>query len=438
MRQETNLARQLIAFSIPLVLSGLLQQLFNWADAFIVGNIVGEGALAAVGATFYISNLLIMLITGFTSGVSILSARMFGQGNTGEQKHVLVTFLVVMVSLLTGLSLAGGQLVESILIWMDTPADIFHMAQTYVTIILVGMPFLAIYNVYAAVLRGIGDSRTPFLAVMVSVSANVVLDLLLVWVIPLGVAGAAWATVFSQAMMALFLMGYSGRAHSILRFAPERALFDLHILKEGCALALPITIQSTVTALGSLALQGIMNSFGTQTVAAITTAYRVDSVILLPLINLGTGVATLTAQNIGAGDRKRARRCLVVGSGVMGVTAVCLTAVVLMFGATLISLFGVSEEAVDIGRLFFRSIAWFYLPYGCAMAARGYLEGVGDVLYSGLTGIAALGVRIFLSHRLEPVFDNMVIAYAEAFGWCFMLGMFWLRAGCRFWKERME
>lgn len=436
MEQKTSLVRQLIAFSIPLVMSGLLQQLFNWADAAIVGNIVGEGALAAVGATFYISNLLIMLITGFTSGVSILSARMFGEGNLAEQKKVLGTFFVVVVTLLTGLSLVCGQFVEELLVWMETPEDIFHMAQTYVTIILVGMPFLAIYNVYAAVLRGIGDSRTPFLAVMVSVIANVVLDLLLVWIIPWGVAGAAWATVLSQAMMALFLMVYSGRAHEILHFVPERALWNGRILKEGCALALPITIQSTVTAAGSMALQGIMNSFGTQTVAAITTAYRVDSVILLPLINLGTGIATLTAQNIGAGDRRQARRCLSVGSGVMGVTAVCLTGVVLMFGASLIALFGVSEESVAIGRQFFHSIAWFYVIFGWGMAARGYLEGTGDVLFSGLAGIAALGVRIFLSHRLEPVFHNMVIAYAEALGWTFMLGLLLLRAGYRIWKEK--
>jgi len=246
-------------------------------------------------------------------------------------------------------------------------------------------------------------------------------------VLGMGVAGAALATVASQAMMALFMVVYTGKAHPVLRFRGETALFDRAILIAGSRLAAPITIQSLVNSAGGLVLQRIMNSFGTATVAAISTAYRVDSVILLPIFNLGTGISTLTAQNTGAGDHQRAKKCLYVGCGLMAAVSVVLAAVVIAFGGPLIALFGVTAEAVLIGERFFRSIAVFYIINGWAMAFRGYLEGTGDVGFSGITGIVSLAVRIAFSYALVGVFDNMVIAYAEAFAWCFMLLLFMLR-----------
>ena len=429
--QQKHLAGQLVEFSIPLILSGLLQQLFNWADAFIVGNVVGENALAAVGATMYVTALFLAAITGFTSGVSILAARMFGEGRMEEQKRVLFTFLCVLGAAFLLLTGGGMWIIEPVLRRMDTPADIFDMARIYLRIVLTGVPFLAIYNVYAAVLRGIGDSRAPFWAVMVSVTVNVGLDILLVAVIPMGVAGAAIATVISQVMMALFLVVYAGRVHSALALCGGAALFDVSLLKEGSALAAPITVQFVVRSLGGLVLQSFMNGFGTQTVAAISTAYRVDSLILLPVDNLGVAVSTLTAQNTGAGDHRRAKKCLYVGLGLMAVVSVCLTGVVLGLGGTMISLFGVTAESTAIGVRFFHSIAWFYIINGWSVAFRSYLEGTGDVLFSGVTGILSLGVRIALSYALIGVFDNMVIAYAEAFAWCFTLLLYAIRFGSR-------
>ena len=433
MEKTKSLSRQIIAFSIPLILSGLLQQMFNWADAFIVGNIVGEDALAAVGATLYITLLFVTAITGFTTGVSVLSAQMFGEGNLQDQKKVLFTFLVVVGAAFTVLGWIGIWTAKAALAAMGTPADIIALAEEYLRIVLLGMPFLAIYNVYAAVLRGIGDSRTPFWAVMVSVIVNVVMDLLLVAVFHMGVAGAALATVASQAMMALFMALYAGAAHPVLKMRGEKDLFDREILRRGSRLAAPITIQSVVNSLGGLVLQRIMNSFGTATVAAITTAYRVDSVILLPVFNLGTGISTLAAQNTGAGEHRRARECLYVGCGLMAVVSVALAVVVLVFGGPLIAMFGVTAQATAIGVEFFHCIVWFYIINGWAMAFRGYLEGTGDVGFSGFTGIVSLVVRIVLSYALMDVFGNMVIAYAEAFAWCFMLALFVLRF---VWKNR--
>ena len=426
-----SMTRQLIEFSIPLVLSGLLQQLFSWADAFIVGNILGEGALAAVGATMYISALYLAAVTGFTSGVSILSAQMFGQGRHEEQKKVLFTFLMVLSGAFLVATGAGLYLVEPILRMMDTPADIFDMAREYLWIVMWGVPFLTIYNVYAAVLRGIGDSRSPTAAVMVSVSVNVVLDVLLVGVIPMGVAGAALATVLSQVMMALFLVVYAGRRHALLHldFGNERV--DLGLFREGCRLAVPITVQSLVCSVGGLTLGAFMNGFGSQTVAAISTAYRVDSVILLPVFNLGTGISTLAAQSTGAGEHQRARKFLYVGSALMAVVCIFLTGFVLVAGGPLVGLFGVTQEATQIGGEFFRCIAVFYVIHGWTNSLRGYLEGVGDVVFTGATGILSLLVRIALSYALMDTFGNMVIAYAEGLAWCFTFVLFLVRVATR-------
>ena len=422
-----SIARTLILFSIPLIFSGLLQQLYSWADAFIVGNVEGEAALAAVGASSVISGLFVSVITGFTSGVSILSARLFGTGDEGAQKKILCSFALILGGVFLALSLLGALLTGPFLRMLDTPADIFDESRRYLGIVMLGMPFLAVYNVYSAVLRGVGDSKAPFLSVLFSSVLNVILDVVLVYCLRWRVAGAALATLISQALMTVFIVVYAVRRYEILRFRASKKLFDRGVIRDGCRLALPITIQSGVSSVGHLVLQNFMNGFGTVTVAAITSAYRVDSVILLPIINLGTAISTITAQNAGANRPDRVRRSLTVGSAIMAVTSLALTALVVIFGGSLVAVFGVTPEAAQIGADFFRALGSFYIVFGLATAMRGFLEGIGDVVFSGVNSIAMLAMRIALSYLLADFYGNMVIAWAEAYAWCFMLILFILR-----------
>ena len=176
-------------------------------------------------------------------------------------------------------------------------------------------------------------------------------------------------------------------------------------------------VQSSVSAFGSLILQNFMNGFGTQTVAAITTAYRVDSIVLLPIINLGAGISTMVAQSHGAGEEKRARKTFAVGTVLMTGVSLLMTLLVIPTGGYLIAMFGVGPEATAIGENFFQRIACFYLVFGLATAARGYLEGLGDVLYSSIAGILSLLTRIVGSYALAALCGNMIIAYAEAVSW---------------------
>ena len=429
-----SLSRALISFSLPLILSGLLQQLYSWADAFIVGNAQGEAALAAIGATTSLFSLFTMLVTGFSSGVSILSAQLYGRGEHDAQRKILFSFSLILGGVSLGLTLVCGPAAHMLLSLLQTPADIIAQSAAYLGIVLTGLPFITVYNVYSAVLRGMGDSKAPLFSVLVSSLLNIVLDILLVYGLRLGVRGAAIATVTSQALMSIFIVVYA-RRYDALRMTPSLRLYDASLVYRGCRLALPITLQSGVNSIGHLALQNFMNGFGTQTVAAITSAYRIDCIILLPIINLGTAISTVVAQNTGANKHERARNGLVVGCVMMTAVSLVLTAVVVLFGGSLIAMFGVTPEAAQIGADFFRYLGAFYVVFGLCTAMRGYLEGMGDVVFSGAIGIASLAVRIALSYALRGVYGNMVIAWAEAYAWCFMLAMYFIRLKVRSGKK---
>lgn len=232
--------------------------------------------------------------------------------------------------------------------------------------------------------------------------------------------------------MTAFLVVYSIKKQPLLRFRFSRKALDRKALAQGVRLGIPPMIQSSVSAFGSLLLQNFMNGFGTQTVAAITTAYRVDTIILLPIINLGSGISTIVAQSYGSGERQRTRSILSVGTVLMAIVSLGMTALVIPTGGYLIAMFGVGREATEIGRDFFLHIACFYVAFGLATAVRGFLEGLGDVLYSSVAGIVSLAVRIAASYGLAVYFGSRIIAYAEAFSWGVLLilyvtRMVWIR-----------
>ena len=430
---QGSIARALTAFTVPLILSGVFQQLFNWVDAFIVGNVEGELALGGIGAVTSTYAMFVMVIVGFTSGLSVLAAQRFGMGRTEEIKYILSSFCLVLGGIFLAVCSLGAVFVEQILVLLDTPENIFQGAKDYLRIMFIGIPFLAVYNTCCAVLRGLGDSRAPFLSVLVCSVVNVVLDLVFVAGLRMGTGGAAIATVLSQIVMTAYLMWYAMAKYPALRFRPDQRLFRRGTAGEGTRFGIPPAVQSGASSFGNILLQRFMNGFGDQTVAAITTAYRVDTVLLLPIVNFGSGVATMVAQNIGAGRPERAKKALKTGAAMIAGVSLLLTLLILLAGGPLIAMFGLTPESVEIGRQFFIRLASFYMVYGLAMAVRGYLEGLGDMTFSGAAGIAALLVRIAASYALAGVFGRMVIAYAEAISWLVLLGLYLLRYA---WKSR--
>ena len=273
----------------------------------------------------------------------------------------------------------------------------------------------------SAVLRGVGDSRTPLLIIGVATVVNTVLDLWFVAGLGWQVAGAAAATVLSQGAMALFILVYAHRRYPLLRLSLKEPLFRREDFAQGLRFGLPPALQFSVTAGGNIALQNFMNGFGSHTVAAITTAYRVDTIMLLPIINLGSAISTMVAQSKGAGEPQRARHFWRTGAVMNLVVSLLLMAVMLLFGGKLVALFGVEAEAAAIGRRFFQRISLFYVFFGLACSMRGTIEGTGRVVYSSAVSIAALLLRIALSYLLAGAFLNMAIAYAEGLHWIFMV-----------------
>lgn len=428
---QGNIAGALTAFTVPLILSGVFQQLFNWVDAFIVGNVEGELALAGIGAVTSTYAMFVMIIVGFTSGLSVLAAQRFGMGRGEELGYILTSFSLILGGLFLVVCSLGAVFVEEILIFLDTPENIFQNAEDYLRIMFMGIPFLAVYNTCCAVLRGLGDSKAPFRSVMVCCVINVFLDLIFIAGLRWGTAGAAVATVLSQLAMTVYIVCYASRRYPFLR--PKRSMLRRDTAGEGTRFGIPPAIQSGASSFGNILLQRFMNGFGDQTVAAITTAYRVDSVLLLPIVNFGSGVATMVAQNIGAGRPERAKKALKIGAAMIAGVSLLLTLLILLAGGPLIAMFGLTPESVEIGRQFFIRLASFYVVYGLAMAVRGYLEGLGDMTFSGMAGVAALLVRIAASYAFAGVFGRMVIAYAEAFSWMVLLGLYLLRCA---WKGR--
>ena len=422
-----TIMKELIRFSLPLILSGVLQQLYNWADAFIVGNVDGELSLSAIGATTTPINFFITTITGFTLGLSVLIARDFGAKKQESIPPVLAVFAVILGGAFLIVAVGGSALSDRFMALLHTPSDTIALAVSYLRIIFLGLPFLAVYNVYTATLRGLGDSRIPFLSILLSSLVNVLLDLLFVAGFRWGVQGAATATVLSQATMTVFIVCYGTGRYRWLKSGYRRESFCAAVVREGVRFGLPPMLQSSISSLGGLVLQDFMNRFGTDTVTAITTAYRIDTLVMLPIVNLGSGISTITAHSHGAGDEVRTRKTLTAGTILTLVVSLLLTGLVIPTGGKIIALFGAGAAAVAIGSAFFQRIACFYPIFGLSMAFRGYLEGRGDLVYSSVAGMVSLAVRILASYAMAPYFGDMSIAYAEMLAWVWLLVMYLLR-----------
>lgn len=419
--------KELVQFSLPLILSGVMQQLYNWVDAFVVGNVDGELSLSAIGSTTTPINFFITTITGFTLGLSVLVAKNFGAKKRDNIPPILALFSVFLGIVFIIVAISGSIMSYQFMKLLHTPSDTIDLASNYIRIVFIGLPFLAIYNVYNATLRAIGDSRIPFLSILFSSIMNVFLDVVFVALLGLGVHGAAFATILSQVAMTVFIIIYGTRKYPWLASGYHKRNFDIAIMAEGFRFGFPPMLQSSITSLGGLMLQDFMNRFGTDTVTAITTAYRIDTLVMLPIVNLGSGISTITAQSCGSGNQMRARNTLISGIMLTLLVSLILTIIVIPTGAKIIGLFGAGTTAVMIGDAFFKRIACFYPIFGLDTAFRGYFEGRGNLVYSSVVGIACLLVRILASYAMAPWLGNMSIPYAEIVSWVCMFLMYLLR-----------
>ena len=305
-----NPLRLIIGFAIPMFLGMLFQQFYSMVDTVVVGKFLGVGPLAGVGATSSLNFMVIGFCTGVCNGFAIPVAQMFGARRDSELRRYVanstwlcIFFSVVLTALVVGFC-------RPILTLMNTPEDIFEYAYLYIVIIFLGIPFTFLYNILAALIRSLGDSRTPVVFLGVASLINIVLDIVFVIVLHMGVEGPAIATVISQGLSGVICLWYMKRKFEILRISKEEWKLRGTYIKTLCYMGIPMGLQYSVTAIGTLVIQAAVNGFGSLTVAGVTAAQRINSFISCPVESIGATMAPYSGQNMGAGKLDRVGRGL--------------------------------------------------------------------------------------------------------------------------------
>ena len=414
---EGNVSKTLLYFTVPLILSGLLQQFYNIADSIIVGNFIGEVELAAVGVSSPVLNVFIFIITGLVSGYTILLSQFYGGKDYKKVSKLSTTFFLFVLIFAFILTIIGLIFKGNILTLLHTPEELLKPSSDYLTIVYLGVPFLVLYNLYSSMLRGVGDSKTTLYAIILSTIINIILDLIFINAFHWGIKGAAIATVISQFISCLYLYLYIRNKHPMFKISFNKEFIDISLFYDCLKLSMPRVIQGSIGSIGSLLLQNIMNSFGIDVVTAITTAYKIDTLTILPIINISVAISIFVGQNVGANNNERAKEGLKKGIENSLIESVIVTAFVVIAGEKLMKAFGVGDDIAAIGQRFFYICAVFYPILGLENAYSAFLQGNKDVVFTSLSNILSLGLRLVLSYSLAKWLGSDIIAISEACSW---------------------
>ena len=432
--------KSLLLFAVPMILGNLFQQFYNMADSMIVGNFVGQDALAAVGASYALTNVFIMIAIGGGNGASVITSQYLGARQYNRMKTSISTALLTLLAV--SLLLGGFGFIKNgdILRQLNTPADIMDQAQLYLGIYFLGMPFLFMYNVLAAIFNAMGDSRTPLYLLIFSSLLNVFLDILSVTVMGMGVDGVAIATVAAQGVsvcISFFLLMRKLRAYQG-DDGPFR-FFDVRMLGAGTKIAVPSILQQSIVSIGMLLVQSVVNSFGYEALAGYSAGSRIESLCIVPMIATGNAVATFTAQNIGAGQIDRVKKGYRAGYVIVGGFAVVLAAAVALFHGPIIASFlkgDTTSQAFTTGVGYLSFIGWFFVLIGLKTCTDGVLRGAGDVLMFTVANLVNLAIRVFTAFHFAPVWGVAAVWYAVPMGWLanYVISFSWYLTGR--WKRR--
>lgn len=375
---QGSIVKQLIQFSLPLMLGNVFQMLYNTVDSVVVGTFVGTQALAAVGSTTMIVNIMVFFFNGFATGASVVIARRFGardqqQLHTAVQTTMATTF--VLAVFFTVIGLIG---VEPMLRLMATPEDVFGEAAIYLRIYIAGFSGLVIYNMCSGILRAVGDTTRPLYFLILTSVLNIVLDLFFVLKLHMGIAGVAYATIISQFVSAGLTLLLLSSTRDIYRLNWKGLSINTQVLGQIVAVGLPAAIQSVITSFSNVFVQSYINAFGSQCMAGWSAYNKLDQFILLPMQSLAMAATTFVSQNIGANQQKRASKGTVASVSLsLGVTAVIILAVCI-FAAPAITLFTPDEAVIEFGVLFVRT-NFVFLLFNCVNhVLAGALRGRGD------------------------------------------------------------
>lgn len=427
LRQMKNLttgheAKVILLFALPMLLGNVFQQFYNMVDSIVVGQFVGKQALAAVGQSFPVMFVSVALIMGFGMASNILIAQAFGAKRTDRVREIIDTTITVMLLFSAAVTVSGILAAPAILTLMQTPKDVIAGATLYLRIIFAGSLFSFGYNALSAIQRGLGDSRTPLYALIISTLVNIVLDLVFVILFGWGIAGVAVATVIAQAVSLLWTILYLRKNNPYLKIDFFKPVFDRDIFREIMRIGLPSGIQQALVGAGLMTITGVVNQFGTNPAAAFSAAGKLDSFAIMPAMNIGMAVSTFTGQNLGAGEKKRVRRGLAYGL-LMALSITCAIASTLfVFGDKILVLFSADPEVIRIGYEYLRIVALAYLAQTVMFVVSGVIRGSGQALFPMLMTLTAMWiVRVPLAIVLSGFRGTSGIWWAIDIG--FTVGM---------------
>lgn len=409
----------IIFFSIPVLLGNLFQQFYNMVDAIIVGQFLGEDALAAVGSTGSIMFLVLGFAIGIAQGFGILISHAFGAKDNKLLKHYVAISLVLglIISLLvTALTVSQSR---NLLVLMNTPENILDMANSYITVIYAGITATMAFNIASAILRGVGDSRTPLLFLLLSSALNIILDLVFIVVWHMGPEGAAYATVIAQGVSAVLCFIYMFTKFELLKIHRKDFYYDFKTIRNMLAIGIPMSINYSVTAIGVMVLQSAVNVFGSSVVAAFTAATKVENLCTQTMPTLGTTMSTYCGQNLGAGkldrifDGMKKAFLLVLAISALGAV------IAVGFGKYIVGWFlsDASVEVLQYSMAYLNTIAIFFVPLAVIFLYRNALQGLNEPLVPMISGVFELVCRVLVVAICLKPFGYAAVCLASPAAW---------------------
>lgn len=415
----------LFFFALPMVIGNLFQQLYNMVDSMVVGQFVGEDALAAVGSSFPVVFLAVAVAAGLSMGCTVVISQLFGAGQIREMKVTVSTALISLGGI--GLVIMGiGELAaEPLLKLLGTDPDIMADSLSYLRIYFGGAVFLFLYNSLNGIYNALGDSKTPLVFLMISALTNIVLDLLFVIRFQMGVAGVAWATLIAQGVCAFFSFFVMVKRLRKMENEPASrnvkfAFFEAVAARRIAKVGIPSMLQQSVVSLSMMMMQGLVNSYGKVFVAGYTAASKIDTLAMLPNMNFSNAMSSYTAQNIGAGKTDRVKQGYRASMLMVLIFSVVITAAIYLFGPNLLGLFlkqGAEGSAMSYGLKYMQTVSVFYVLMGFMFVGNGLLRGAGDMGAFMLSSMSNLFVRVATAYLLARYIGSSAIWWSIPTGW---------------------
>lgn len=422
----------IVRFSIPMLIGNLFQQLYNLVDSVIVGQFVGSAALGSIGATNSVTFLFFALCNGFGNGGGIITSQFFGKGDDDSVKKCIANTAYIMMIFPIIVGIVSFLMTAPILRLLDTPSELMADAVSYMQIMCLGMIFVSLYNYASAMLRALGDSKTPLYFLIFSCILNTGLDVLFVYVFKMSVRGAGIATVISQFISAFACLGFAIMKNPYFKMKKEDLKFDLAISGKVVRLGGPLSLQFSLIAISCMALQKVVNAYGPVAVAAFTATSRIEQIIHQPYQTLSAALATYTGQNYGAKKMERVREGFRKSFMLMVVFTLIMLPVMQLFGEHIIRIFVNEEDVIAMGARAIRITSLFYIMLGIIYVVRGVLNGLGDSLFALLNGFVEVVGRFIV-----PVWMTGM-ATIGLWGIWWSVGIVWALSGLTAWLRYFD